>query len=122
MNYKKIILIVNLLFVITICFSQMQKRGAPKPVTSIIVNSIEYSAHMGYIVAKNINSDSTLWKKRIYEIHYIKNLETDVQWTWIDSIKLKNENLLIRNEKGKYYSLNLKSLIVTDIDRNTFYY
>lgn len=90
----------------------------------VVVGSIEYSApekYMGYIVARNIKTHSIIWKKRIYEIHYIKNLETDVQWTWIDSIKIKKEILLIRNEKEKYYSLNLKTLAVNDIDKSLFY-
>ena len=124
MKIKKIILIAKLLGVTIICFSQSAKRGAPKPVTPIIVDSIEYSApdrEMDYcIVARNIKTDSIIWKKRIYKIHYIKDLEQDVQWVFIDSIKIKNKNLLIRTEKDKYYKLNLETLEVSDIDKKDF--
>jgi outer membrane protein assembly factor BamB len=72
------------------------------------------------IVARNIKTNSIIWKKTIYQIHYVKDLEEDVQWVFIDSIKIKKGNLLIRTERGNYYNLNLKTLFVTDIEKNDF--
>ena len=91
--------------------------------TPIIADSVEYSVpenYMTYIVARNIKTDSIIWKKKIYEIPYEQHLEKDVQDIFIDSIKIKKRNLLIRTERGKYYSLNLQSLCVTDIKQDDF--
>ena len=46
-----------------------QKRKAPREVKPVIIKDIKYSApisEIGYIVALNMQTDSTRWKKRSY--------------------------------------------------------
>ena len=50
-----------------------QKRKAPNEVKPLISGNIKYSAptnEIGYIVAQNINTNSIIWKKQIYQIIY----------------------------------------------------
>ena len=70
---------------------------------------------MGFVVATNVNSREVLWKQRIYSIYYIPFLERDVQNTYISSLSAEGDNLIITNEKGSKFLLNLASRAVTKI-------
>ena len=86
------------------------KRLAPKEVKSVILNNIKYTAptdKMGFIVAKNAQTDSVLWQKRIYKIDYNNNLEIDVQDDFIDSLQIRSDSLIIHTEHKKRFSLKL---------------
>jgi hypothetical protein len=94
------------------------KRVAPEPVVPVIFNSVEYSApfeFMGFVVATDVNDRKVLWKKRIYSIHYIPYLETDVQDVFITSLSIEGNDLIIRNEDDCKFSLNLTSRKVSKI-------
>jgi hypothetical protein len=87
------------------------KRLAPKEVKPVIYNNIKYTAptyEMGYIVARDVKSDSILWRKEIYRIYYIKDLETDVQDVFIDSLYIKSSYLIIHTENKRKYKLKLQ--------------
>ena len=85
------------------------KRLPPKKVNPIVIGNIEYSVLMNKIIATDTLEKVIKWKKSIYEIAYDKNLESDVQDIHIDSISLLDNSLLIRNEEGKYFLLNLNN-------------
>lgn len=113
-------------YLITICtffsvnFSIAQvaaKRPVPKKVKPLIINNIEYSAptskdKMGHIVARDAKSQKFLWQKQVYKIIYHKNLETDVQDIYIDTLSVDGNFLLIHTENNKQYRLNLVNLAV----------
>jgi len=88
------------------------KRAAPKKVEPIIINNIRYTSTMNEILATETESNNLLWKKEIYEVIYDKNLETDVQDIFIDSISVNQNMMFIRNEKNEVFVLNLKTLQV----------
>jgi hypothetical protein len=106
---KKLVLILLL----TLASSALAKRGAPVEVKSVTHEGIQYTVplKLGVIEAKDIKSDKALWKKRIYKISYIKNLEKDVQDVFIKSLKISNDKkmLIIINEDGNTYHLDLKT-------------
>lgn len=88
------------------------KRAAPKEVQAILVENISYSTTMSEIIATDTLSKKSLWKKEIYKIIYDENLERDVQDVYIDSISVKDNLMVIRNENNEFYTLNLETLEV----------
>ncbi len=66
----------------------------------------EYSliTQKAYVVATNLKTKKTIWKKRIYTILLNPVLEQDVQWEMITSIEKERNNLVIKNEKEHHGS------------------
>ena len=92
------------------------KRAAPKPVPPVASNSIEYSApheRMGFVVATDIASHKELWRERIYTVWINPLVERDVQDVFITSIVIKRGTLIITNERGASYTLDLATSRVT---------
>ena len=107
------IYLVTLLF---IWFSASSaKRALPQEVKPIMHKGIEYRAphdYMGCIEAWDIKSKEITWRKQVYVIKHVIGVERDVQDVFIKSIKLSGNSLVIINEKGFEYKLDLKSLEV----------
>ena len=106
-KFKRSLFCLSILVITSlVCGAQSSfKRRAPKEVTPIVINNIRYTApvdQMGYIVAKNAITDSVLWRKQVYTIHY-DNSEKDVQDIFIDSLYVKGKNLMAHTERGKVY-------------------
>jgi outer membrane protein assembly factor BamB len=96
--------------------SVFAKRAAPRPVAPVVADGVRYSAPpeaMGFVVAAAADTGKELWRVRIYEIHVDPNLERDVQHVFITSLALKDGTLLITNERGEKYALDLKTRQVT---------
>ena len=92
------------------------KRAAPKPVAPIVINDIQYSApaeFMGYVIATDVHTQKELWRQVIYSIHVDPALERDVQDVFITSIALHGARLLVTNERGENYLLDLATRTVT---------
>lgn len=92
------------------------KRSAPADVAPILMKGVEYTAPhdaMGFVVAKGVSSGKEMWRARIYEIRVDPNLESDVQDVFITSLVVKGDTLLITNERGEKYVLDLKTRKVT---------
>lgn len=87
------------------------KRKAPKEVVPVIFENVRYTAptdQMGYVVARDVTTDTVIWKKQVYSIRYNKDLEEDVQNIFIDSLYIKDHNLIIRTERKKVYVLKME--------------
>ncbi len=89
----------------------MAKRAAPKPVAPVVLRGVEFRAplsvdQIGFVEAWDAKAQKLLWKKRIYREVYLPFRERDVQWTFIDQLKIIKEEIHIRNEDGKWFSLN----------------
>ena len=92
--------------------SALGKRGAPKPVPSVVWQGIEYRApldveYMGYVQAFEVASGRKLWETKVYHVLIIPVLEEDVQWVFISGMQLQDGKLLVRNENGKSFRLDL---------------
>ena len=94
----------------------LAKRSSPVDVAPVVIRGVEYSAPhdaMGFVVAKDHNSGKELWRVRIYEVRVNPALERDVQDIFITSLAEKGGALLITNERGEKYALDLQSRKVT---------
>lgn len=94
--------------------SAFAKRKAPSPVPTIVSQGVEYRApldveHMGYIQAFELPSHRKLWETKVYNVRIMPLLEEDVQWVFVSSMQVQGGKLLVRNEKGRSYWLDLKT-------------
>jgi hypothetical protein len=92
------------------------KRAAPKPVPPVVADSVEYSApheHMGFVFATDTSSRKELWRERIYAVRIDPALERDVQDVFITTLSIKRGALIITNEHGDTYTLDLSTRKVT---------
>ena len=103
--------------------SLLAKRSAPKKVTPVVHEGVEYHApldvgHIGVIQAIDPSTKKLLWQKTIYKIVYNEFLERDTQWVFISDIKLVKGKLLIQNERGKKFTLDPKTKEVNSVKQN----
>ncbi len=92
------------------------KRLAPKPVTPVVAGAVEYSApheQMGFVVATDTGTHKELWRERIYTVHIDPKLERDVQDVFITSLVIEGGVLVVTNERGESYALDLATRKVT---------
>ncbi len=97
------------------------KRKAPEKVNPVIYNNIKIIAPLstdsiGTIIAYDDKTNEKLWIRQIYTIKYIPDLEQDVQWVFINKLEIKDNCLLIYNEKNYVYKLNMESYELTVIN------
>jgi hypothetical protein len=91
------------------------RRSAPKGVPPVTKGSIQYRAprsHMGCIEAWDKARDKLMWRRQIYVVKYDTTLERDVQDVFVKEMKLKENVLVVTNERNSEYQLDLKSLEV----------
>jgi hypothetical protein len=92
------------------------KRSAPKTLESVTISGVTYSAPgwpVGVVIATDASSGRELWRQRIYAIPYDRKLEQDVQDVFITSLKRRGNVLLIANERGERFALDLSTRKVT---------
>ena len=87
----------------------LAKRAAPKPVATVVLNAVEYSApldQMGFVVATDVATRKELWRVRVYEVRVDPALERDVQDVFITSLTVEKGMLVVANERGDRYTLD----------------
>jgi len=72
---------------------------------------------MGVVEAFDEASKKKLWEKKIYSISISPGRETDVQWVFINSMQLKGNALLISNERGEWFALDLTTKAVKRLSK-----
>jgi hypothetical protein len=88
------------------------KRAAPKPVSPVVYGGVEYRASvwdMGFVEAVDVASHKKLWRTRVYYVWYMPLAEKDVQDIFVTSLTVQDGNLLVRNESGRSYRVDLRS-------------
>jgi hypothetical protein len=108
-------------FAIVVCcllgaFPLHAKRSAPKPVAAVIANHVEYSApseRMGFVIATDVRTKKELWRERIYAVRIDPEMEKDVQDVFITTLVLEGGALVITNERGAVYGLDLATRKIT---------
>src|SRR3954470_6649011 len=99
------------------------KRSPPKTVEPVTVSGVTYSAPgwpVGVVIATDASSSRELWRQRIYATRYDRRLEQDVQDVFITSLKRRGNVLLISNERGEHFVIDLSTRKVRrESDRNT---
>lgn len=114
MNRIQYFILLFSILLLTSCSTQSSsessfKRTPAKEVAPVVYENIRYSTGMTDVIATDTLTNDVLWVKEIYSINFDKNLERDVQEIYIDTIYLENNFLIIRNEDGKSFALNLMS-------------
>ena len=108
---KHISAVCLILSVIVVCVGVSAKRKPAPIVKSITHDRITYSAQgdgvTGYVVATGAISGEELWRAKIYTVRVNPALEFDVQQIFISGLKLAGERLLIRDEAGRCYQLDI---------------
>ncbi len=93
--------------------SALAKRLPPQPVPPVVSGGIRYSAgghgRDQYVVAADAASGKELWRIKVFHNRIKPWLEEDVQWVYITDLKLVDHSILVRDEKSRCYSVDLKS-------------
>jgi len=95
-------------------YSAFGKRAASPRVTPVVWQGIEYRApldvdHMGHVQAFEPVSGRKLWDRKVYQVLIVPFAEEDVQWVFISSMHVQDVKLLVKNEAGKSFRLDLKT-------------
>lgn len=109
----KTIIIVSAMFGMLSASMAHAKRSVPKEVTPVVSGAIEYRAprdQMGCVEAWQ--GDDLVWRRQIYVVKYYIPLERDIQDSFITTIELKNNILIVKNERESEYHLDLTSMEV----------
>ncbi len=106
--------VVALLALLLVPASAIAKRKAPSPVAPVVWQGVEYRApldveHMGRVQAYDQRSGSMLWETKVYRVWINPLLEEDVQWVFISGMRIEGGKLVVRNEKGKTYRVDVGS-------------
>jgi hypothetical protein len=109
-------LIATFILAVSISFSALAKRIAPKDVAPVVRHEVEYRFPMtpdrqGYVEAYD-KSNRLIWSRQIYVVVKDPELESDVQDVFITSAKIEGNTLRIVNERQFEYSLDLETLEV----------
>jgi hypothetical protein len=87
------------------------KRVPPPHVNPVVYKNVKYSAagdgRAGYVVAVDVETGKELWRAEIFHVQLKPLLEEDVQWVFIDELRLLNNALSVRDEKSRCYRLDL---------------
>lgn len=100
------------------------KRSAPKKAEPVVFQNIKYLAPAftesnnhkqlsGYIEAWDTRANKKLWELKIYDIKYDPGLEKDVQEIYITSLRIEYGKLIVTNEAGEEYEVELATKKVT---------
>ena len=129
MSIFKTVLFITLFLTGNILFA---KRPAPLAIEPIIYKGIKYTVlhwaidngsnqNGGYILATLNKSGKKVWGKQLYKTNYSSDLENDVQDVFITSMSLSHEHksLLVSNEKGYVYKIDLTNQKVTTVETGT---
>ena len=108
----KKLLIFCLLLAIIVPLEVWAKRAAPDPVKPVFQGSCKIQAtgtgSSGKVtVSKRCKCYFKPKTITIYEINYLKSLETDVQNLHITKLEIDNGLLLVKTEKGGIFSCNI---------------
>jgi len=74
---------------------------------------------VGDVVALDAATGRELWKKTVFRKCLCPCLEQDVQWVFIEEMRLDGERLLLVAEDDKVYSLDLKTRRVKKLKGQT---
>ena len=106
----KKLLVFCLLLAAIVPLEAWAKRAAPQPVKPILGDAYKIEAigtgSSGKVkIAKKCKCPPKIFT--IYEINYLKSLETDVQNLHITKLEINNGLLLVKTEKGGIFSCNI---------------
>ncbi len=106
-----------------------KKRAGPAPVMAVSKGGVKYVAvqwgkarglpqNGGYIAAVDETTGRELWLLSVYDVEYDPSMEEDKQDVFITRLSLARtpDRLLIEDERGRCYSVDLKTKWVSTVD------
>jgi len=122
-NIIKILAVVFLFIFLGLqCNMVEAKRLPPQEVEPVIYNGVKYTAtheKMGYVEAWDIKTGEKLWEKKDYDVKIDPHMEADVQWVFITNLSIKDGKLIVVNENGDRYEIDIESTDTSQTDSNT---
>lgn len=90
----------------------LAKRGPAPKVKPLNYRHLQFRAPntletMGQVQAWDRKSKKMVWKHLVYSIAVDPDLEEDVQWRFITSLKVQGKKLLVENEGGEKFTVEL---------------
>jgi hypothetical protein len=89
-------------------------------VNPVVKGNVKYSAQgdgrTGFVIASEVTTGKELWRAEIFHIHLKPLLEEDVQWVFINDLKLLDDTLLVRDERSHCYRVDLATRQVRKAD------
>jgi hypothetical protein len=67
------------------------------------------------VEARNKKTGKLLWQAEVYPIEIDPTVELDVQYVYITSLKIERGQLIVKNESGQIFMVDLKTHKVTKI-------
>lgn len=121
MNKLSIVLGLILMAIATQAWA---KRDEPKPVAPVIHNGVKYVAPNNNgrevkVEARNEKTGEKLWDVVIYKVKIDPNLEEDVQWVFITGLAVRDNVLVMTNEKNEQFTLDLKTRKVEKLKKKS---
>lgn len=103
---------------VAVCPDQVwAKRINPKPVPPVVYGGVRYEAprgngRVGEVEAFDVKTGKKLWDAVIYTVTIYPWLK-NVQWVYISKMAIQGNALLVTNETGEQYILDLKTKTVS---------
>jgi hypothetical protein len=111
---KRIVVVCIALAVLSVS-AALAKRPVPDEIIPIKSGDIEYRTphgQMGCVEAWDTKRSELIWRRQVYVVKYTIGLERDVQDVFITVIELKDEILVVKNERKSEYEVDIESLQV----------
>ena len=109
------ILVALILFCLT--GTSFAKRAAPAPVAPVTHGHLEYRAVNtpdcpGCVEIWDVARHAEVDAIEVYRTPQVPGLEQDVQWVFVTKLELHGNRLLVTNERGEKYQVDLKTKAV----------
>ncbi len=90
----------------------LAKRGPAPKVKPLNYRQLQFRAPntletMGWVQAWDRKTGQMVWDHRVYTITIDPDMEEDVQWKFITSLKIRGGKLLVENENGEKFTVEL---------------
>lgn len=101
----------------------MAKRSAPSKVAPVVHEGIRYVApnddgRRGYVQAFEEASGKKVQEMTVFRNPIRPDLEEDVQWVFIKSLKIREGKLIVTDEEGRQYPVSLIFRTVEGIQKD----
>ena len=108
----------------------LAKRAAPSEVAPIVFGGVRYiavhlgvpageRANSGFVEARDEKSGRLLWRTKIHTTVYRSDVEQDVQDVFISSMRLDGGDLLLEDDHGRTYRIDLKTHVAREVPSRT---
>ena len=102
--------VIAAVFLVTIT-AAVAKRAAAPVVAPVRVGAVEYRApnndgQRGYIQAWDHAATNKLWEVTVFTNSIDPNLEQDVQHTYINSLAVSGDAIVVTDEAGREFSVH----------------